>query len=363
MREFGEKAEAFDFLRQTSTTALLDSDPSAETAGPGAGGPARSAAALGRLKRAGTLMKTGSIMGKSSRGLLQSGKEGNSADEAPAAPPVRLSSAMRARQAIAAGLPTSRAIAQILGAVRRRRGAASLSSVGRGATNPAVAERAVSGGLFSVIMAAAGAKRAATSGPKKPAADARSDLEGGQQIDYLSSEALCQRALVMRADTFGVDAPETQETIDMLLAMYQNQHHERLAEAAELVRRRGSRRALQDIIGELDQSVDFFLLGARGRPRSAWRATSASSARRPRESAAARHAPGAAARGRALDRAGRGREPRARAHVRVLGLGWQTAMDDEQERSSASRTRAAQLERRATIAADLAEMGDPTTNR
>ena len=137
MREFGEKAEAFDFLRQTSTATSLESDPSAGATGPGAGGPARSAAALGRLKRAGTLMKTGSIMGKSSRGLLQSGKEGNSADEAPAAPPVRLSSAMRARQAIAAGLPTSRAIAQILErefavGVQSR---VTLSSVGRGATN------------------------------------------------------------------------------------------------------------------------------------------------------------------------------------------------------------------------------------
>ena len=367
MREFGEKAEAFDFLRQTSTATSLESDPSAGTTGPGAGGPARSAAALGRLKRAGTLMKTGSIMGKSSRGLLQSGKEGNSADEAPAAPPVRLSSAMRARQAIAAGLPTSRAIAQILErefavGVQSR---VTLSSVGRGATNlPAVAERAVKGGgLFSVIMAAAGAKRAATSGPKKPAADARSDLEGGQQIDYLSSEALCQRALVMRADTFGVDAPETQETIDMLLAMYQNQHHERLAEAAELVRSPEDHVArLQDIIGELDQSVDFFLL-----ERSRQAAIRVARDERLKREEAARKR-GGAARSKALLLAGApscvpaedvNRFARARTYA-MLGLGWQTAMDDEQEAVKREQDEErAQQERRATIAADLAEMGDP----
>ena len=45
------------------------------------------------------------------------------------------------------------------------------------------------------------------------------------------------------------------------LAMYQNQHHERLAEAAELDAVAEDHVArLQDIIGELDQSVDFFLL-------------------------------------------------------------------------------------------------------
>ena len=90
------------------------------------------------------------------------------------------------------------------------------------------------------------------------------DDEGN--LDYLSAEAFCQRALVLRSDTWGLDTmtKETKGVIEMLLAIYKAQHHERQAEAHELEcfpERHVAR--LRGIAHELDESVEFFLLERR----------------------------------------------------------------------------------------------------
>ena len=169
----------------------------------------------------------------------------------------------------------------------------------------------------------------------------------------------------MRADTFGVDAPETQETIDMLLAMYQNQHHERLAEtrpSSSCASPEDHVARLQDIIGELDQSVDFFLL-ERSRQAAIRVARDERLARGGREEARRRDALQGALLAGAPSCVPAEVEPlRARARIAapMLGLGWQTAMDDEEEAVKREQDEAhSTAGTRATIAADLAEMGDP----